>query len=49
MSIYFGIPAPTVAAWIAAAVAVLLIGLLVFAAVNRVLLKIGRASCRERV
>ena len=48
MSIYFGIPAPTVAAWIAAAVAALLIGLLVFAAVNRVLLKMALRNIPRR-
>jgi putative ABC transport system permease protein len=48
LSIYFGIPAPTVAAWIAAAVAVLLIGLLVFAAVNRVLLKMALRNIPRR-
>jgi putative ABC transport system permease protein len=48
LSIYFGIPAPTVAAWIAAAVAVLLIGLLLFAAVNRVLLKMALRNIPRR-
>ena len=48
MSIYFGIPAPTVAAWIAGAVAVLLLGLLLFAAVNRVLLKMALRNIPRR-
>jgi putative ABC transport system permease protein len=48
LSIYFGIPAPTVAMWIAGAVAVLLVGLLLFAAVNRVLLKMALRNLPRR-
>jgi putative ABC transport system permease protein len=48
LSIYFGIPAPTVALWIAVAVAVLLVGLLLFAAVNRVLLKMALRNIPRR-
>jgi len=48
LSIYFGIPAPTVAAWAAVAVAVLLLGLLLFAAVNRVLLKMALRNIPRR-
>ena len=48
MSIYFGIPAPTVAAWAAAAVTALLLGLLLFAAVNRVLLKMALRNIPRR-
>ena len=48
MSIYFGVPAPTVAMWIAVAVAVLLVGLLLFAAVNRVLLKMALRNLPRR-
>ncbi len=48
MSIYFGIPAPTVAAWIAVVVAAVLVGLLLFAAVNRVLLKMALRNIPRR-
>jgi putative ABC transport system permease protein len=48
LRIYFGIPAPTVALWIAVAVAVLLLGLLLFAAVNRVLLKMALRNIPRR-
>ena len=48
MSIYFGIPAPTVAAWIAVAVAAVLLGLLLFAAFNRVLLKMALRNIPRR-
>jgi putative ABC transport system permease protein len=48
LSIYFGIPAPTVATWIAVAVAVVLLGLLLFAAVNRVLLKMALRNIPRR-
>jgi putative ABC transport system permease protein len=48
LSIYFGIPAPTVAMWIAVAVAVLVLGLLAFAAVNRVLLKMALRNIPRR-
>jgi putative ABC transport system permease protein len=48
LSIYFGIPAPTVAAWIALVVAVLLVALLIFAAVNRVLLKMALRNIPRR-
>lgn len=48
MSIYFGIPAPTVAAWIAVAVAAVLLGLLLFAAFNRVLLKLALRNIPRR-
>jgi putative ABC transport system permease protein len=48
LSIYFGIPAPTVAGWIAAAVAVVLLGLLLLAAVNRVLLKMALRNIPRR-
>ncbi|HYM97698.1 MAG TPA: hypothetical protein VET26_10370, partial [Candidatus Sulfotelmatobacter sp.] len=48
MSIYFGIPAPTVALWIAAAVAAVLFGLLLFAVFNRVLLKMALRNLPRR-
>jgi putative ABC transport system permease protein len=48
LSIYFGIPAPTVATWMTAAVLVLLFGLLLFAAVNRVLLKMALRNIPRR-
>jgi putative ABC transport system permease protein len=48
LSIYFGIPAPTVALWIAVAVAVVLVALLLFAAVNRVLLKMALRNIPRR-
>lgn len=48
MSIFFGIPALTVATWMTAAVSVLLLGLLVFAAVNRVLLKMALRNIPRR-
>jgi putative ABC transport system permease protein len=48
LSIYFGIPAPTVAAWIAVAVAAVLVGLLLFAVFNRVLLKMALRNIPRR-
>src|SRR6202140_4165411 len=48
LSIYFGIPAPTVAAWIAVAVAALLVGLLLFAVFKRVLLKMALRNIPRR-
>ena len=48
MSPFFGIPSLTVAGWMAAAVAVLLVGLLLFAAVNRVLLKMALRNIPRR-
>ncbi|HEX7263712.1 MAG TPA: FtsX-like permease family protein [Candidatus Dormibacteraeota bacterium] len=48
MSVYFGIPALTVATWMVAAVGVLLLGLLLFAAVNRVLLKMALRNVPRR-
>ncbi len=48
MSIYFGIPAPTVATWMTAAVVVVLVALLLFAAVNRVLLKMALRNIPRR-
>ena len=48
MSPFFGIPPLTVAGWMAAAVAVLLAGLLLFAAVNRVLLKMALRNIPRR-
>lgn len=48
MSIFFGIPAPTVAAWMTVAVSVVLLGLLLFAAVNRVLLKMALRNIPRR-
>ncbi|HEV3103135.1 MAG TPA: FtsX-like permease family protein [Candidatus Dormibacteraeota bacterium] len=48
MSIYFGIPALTVATWMVAAVGVVLLGLLLFAAVNRVLLKMALRNVPRR-
>jgi putative ABC transport system permease protein len=48
LSIYFGIPAPTVALWSAVVVAVLLLGLLMFAAVNGVLLKMALRNIPRR-
>ena len=48
MSIFFGIPALTVATWMTAAVAVVLLGLLLFAAVNRVLLKMALRNIPRR-
>src|SRR6202140_3888697 len=48
LSIYFGIPAPTVAAWIAVAVGAVLVGLLLFAIFNRVLLKMALRNIPRR-
>ena len=48
MSPFFGIPALTVAGWMAGAVAVLLVALLFFAAVNRVLLKMALRNIPRR-
>ena len=48
MSPFFGIPALTVAGWMAGAVAVLLVALLLFAAVNRVLLKMALRNIPRR-
>lgn len=48
MSIFFGIPAITVATWMTGAVAVLLGGLLLFGAVNRVLLKMALRNVPRR-
>jgi putative ABC transport system permease protein len=48
MSPFFGIPPLTVAGWMAAAVAVVLVGLLLFAAVNRVLLKMALRNIPRR-
>jgi putative ABC transport system permease protein len=48
LSIYFGIPALTVATWMTVAVSVVLLGLLMFAAVNRVLLKMALRNIPRR-
>jgi putative ABC transport system permease protein len=48
LSIYFGIPALTVAGWMTGAVAVLLVALLLFAAFNRVLLKMALRNIPRR-
>ena len=48
MTSFFGIPPITLAGWMAAAVAVLLVGLLLFAAVNRVLLKMALRNIPRR-
>jgi putative ABC transport system permease protein len=48
LSIFFGIPALTVATWMVAAVGVVLLGLLLFAAVNRVLLKMALRNVPRR-
>jgi ABC-type antimicrobial peptide transport system permease subunit len=48
LSIYFGIPALTVATWMAAAVAAVLLVLLLLAAVNRVLLKMALRNVPRR-
>jgi putative ABC transport system permease protein len=48
LSIYFGIPAPTVATWIAVAVLAVLVGLLLFALFNRVLLKMALRNIPRR-
>src|SRR5712692_563295 len=45
---FFGIPPITLAGWMAAAVAVVLVGLLLFAAVNRVLLKMALRNIPRR-
>src|SRR4029077_1913431 len=45
---FFGIPPLTLAGWMAAAVAVVLVGLLLFAAVNRVLLKMALRNIPRR-
>jgi putative ABC transport system permease protein len=45
---FFGIPPITLAGWMAAAVAVVLLGLLLFAAVNRVLLKMALRNIPRR-
>ena len=48
MSPFFGIPPLTLAGWMATAVAVLLAGLLLFAAINRVLLKMALRNIPRR-
>ncbi len=48
MTSFFGIPPITLAGWMAAAVAVVLVGLLLFAAVNRVLLKMALRNIPRR-
>ncbi|HXB04781.1 MAG TPA: ABC transporter permease, partial [Candidatus Angelobacter sp.] len=48
MTSFFGIPPITLAGWMAAAVAVVLVALLLFAAVNRVLLKMALRNIPRR-
>jgi putative ABC transport system permease protein len=48
LSSFFGVPAPTVAMWMSAAVAVVLVALLLLAAVNRVLLKMALRNIPRR-
>ena len=48
MSPFFGIPPLTLASWMAAAVGLVLVGLLLFAAINRVLLKMALRNIPRR-